>query len=168
MDLGILIIRGVVGLALAAHGSQKLFGWFDGPGLRGTSGVMDRLGFRPARLWAPLAALSEFGGGLLLAFGLLSPLGSIGIAAAMLVAGLGVHLSKGFWATKGGYEYNLVLLAGAVALAFTGPGRYSADAVLGIALPDWVGVAGAIALVIGVAAAFASRRTAPAPSTAKG
>ena len=76
----------------------------------------------------------------------------------MLVAGLGVHLSKGFWATKGGYEYNLVLLAGAVALAFTGPGRYSADAVLGIALPDWAGVAGAIATVIGVAAA--SRRPA--------
>ena len=86
----------------------------------------------------------------------------------MLVAGLGVHLSKGFWVTKGGYEYNLVLLASAIALAITGPGRYSADAVLGIALPDWVGVAGAIELVIGVAAAFASRRTAPAPNTAKG
>jgi putative oxidoreductase len=161
MDIGILILRGVVGLVLAAHGGQKLFGWFGGPGLKGTQAAMERLGFRPAGLWAPIAALSEFGGGLLLALGLLSPLGALAVIAAMVTAA-STHLPKGFWATKGGFEYNLVLIAAAIAAALVGPGRYSLDAVLGVALPEWVAVAGVIALVAGLAGAFVSRRVSAA------
>jgi putative oxidoreductase len=168
MDLGILIIRVVVGLALAAHGSQKLFGWFGGGGLEGTQGMMDHLGFRPARLWGSIAAVSEFGGGLLLAAGLLSPLGSLAIAAAMLTAVLAVHLPNGFWNSKGGFELPLVNLAAAAGVAVAGPGRYSVDALLGIALPEWVVVLGIIALVAGLAAAFASRRIKAAPPQAQG
>src|SRR2546423_12274188 len=111
MDLGLLILRLVVGAALAAHGSQKLFGWFGGGGLTGTAGFIEMLGFRPARFWALMAGLGEFGGGLLLVAGLLSPLGSLGGIAAMLVATITAHWSKGFWNSDGGYELPLTNIA---------------------------------------------------------
>jgi putative oxidoreductase len=77
-DLAALILRAVQGALLAGHGAQKLFGWFNGPGLQGTSGFMEMLGLRPGRPWAVLAGLSEFGGGVLTVLGLLNPLGPIG------------------------------------------------------------------------------------------
>ena len=90
-DAGILAVRAVGGALLAGHGAQKLFGVFGGPGLRGTAGFMEMLGLRPGHLWGTAAALSEFGGGTLLALGLLSPLGSIGALAAMTMATVKAH-----------------------------------------------------------------------------
>ncbi len=158
---GLLILRLVIGLTLAAHGAQKLFGWFGGPGMSKWTESVKRLRIRPARPWAWVAALSEFGGGLLLALGLLSPLGSLAIVGAMLVAIATVHLSKGFWVSKGGYEFNLAIIGSAVALALTGPGSYSLDNALGTHLPEPVTlIAGTIAVIIGVTATLASRKQA--------
>ncbi len=125
MAIGLLILRAVVGLTLAAHGAQKLFGWFGGYGLEGTGGFFEKLGFRPGRLHAFSAGLVESGAGLLLALGLLTPIAAAGLIAVMVVAVLGVHVKNGFFATKNGYEYNLLIAAAALSLAFTGPGRYS-------------------------------------------
>jgi putative oxidoreductase len=158
---GLLILRLVLGLTVAAHGAQKLFGWFGGPGMTNWTLSVQRLRIRPPRPWAWVAALSEFGGGLLLALGLLSPLGSLAIVGAMLVAIATVHLSKGFWVSKGGYEFNLAIIGGAVALALTGPGAYSLDNALGTHLPEPVTlIAGSIAVIIGVTATLASRKQA--------
>jgi putative oxidoreductase len=158
MDLGILILRVIVGLALAAHGSQKLFGWFGGGGLQGTTGFIKMLGFRPAGLWAALAGLGEFGGGLLLAAGLFNPLGPLGVIAAMATASVAAHLPKGFWNSKGGYELPLTNIAAAVAVAMMGPGRYSLDSALGIAIPQAVAALLVIVVVVGTGLGLLSRR----------
>lgn len=152
MELGLLIIRAVIGLTLAAHGAQKLFGWFGGPGLAGTGGFFESLGFRPGKLFATVSGLGEAGGGLALALGLLTPFAAAVIIGSMLVAIASVHLDKGFFVTGGGYEYNLILLAAAAALAFTGPGHLSLDAVAGLSLAGvkW----GLIALGLGVLGAL--------------
>jgi putative oxidoreductase len=158
MSLGLLILRIVIGLTLAAHGAQKLFGWWGGSGMAGWTQAVTKLRIRPPALWAWIAALSEFGGGLLLAFGLLSPLGSLAIAGAMLVAVATVHWANGFWNGKRGYEFNLALLASVAALALTGPGTYSLDQLIGIHLPEpAILILGVIALVIGVGGTLASR-----------
>jgi putative oxidoreductase len=163
--LGLLILRLVIGLTIAAHGAQKLFGWWGGPGMTGWTQTVGKLRIRPAQPWAWVAALSEFGGGLLLALGFLSPLGSLAIAGAMLVAIATVHLQRGFWAAKGGYEFNLALIAAVTALALTGPGAYSLDAELRIHLPEPISlIVGTIALIAGVAATLLSRS--PQPDTA--
>ncbi len=134
--LGLLILRVVIGLTVAAHGAQKLFGWWGGPGMTTWTGAMTRMRIRPAVPWAWISALAELLGGLALAVGLLSPLGSFGVIGSMLVAVALAHWSKGFWVGKGGYEFNLSLLAAALALALTGPGAYSLDSLLGIRLPE--------------------------------
>lgn len=158
MSLGLLILRVVIGLTLAAHGTQKLFGWWGGSGMTGWTQAVIKLRIRPAAPWAWIAALSEFGGGLLLALGLISPLGSLAIAGAMLVAIATVHWTNGFWNGKRGYEFNLALLASVTAVALTGPGSYSLDQALGIHLPEPLTlVVGTIALVVGVVAMLASR-----------
>jgi putative oxidoreductase len=160
--LGLLILRLGIGLILAAHGAQKLFGVWGGSGMTKWAQAVQRLRIRPAQPWAWVAALSEFGGGLLLALGLLSPLGSLAIAGAMLVAIATVHLAKGFWAAKGGFEFNLSLIVAAAALAFTGPGPYSLDNALGIHLPEPLSlIVGTIALIVGVSVTLLSRSPQP-------
>ena len=156
--LGLLILRLVIGLILAAHGAQKLFGWFGGPGMTGWTGAMNRMRIRPATPWAWMSALAEFLGGLGLALGLLFPLPSAAIAGSMLVAMIIVHLPKGFFVTKGGYEFNLAILASVAALGLTGPGAYSLDADLGIRFPEPISVIVVTVLVIaGVAVALLTR-----------
>jgi len=162
IDFGLLVLRVLVGLVLAAHGAQKLFGWFDGPGLKGFTGWMASMGLKPAQLWGLLGGLGEFGGGLLLALGLLSPLGSLGVMGAMAMAIALAHWSKGFWSTKGGYEFPLVLFVTSATLGLIGPGAYSLDALLGIALPTWLFWAGlvGIALVVGYGLSLTRQRAA--------
>jgi putative oxidoreductase len=147
MDIGILVIRVVIGLALAAHGAQKLFGVFGGPGLAATGGFFEALGFRPGRAFAALAGLGELGGGLALALGLATPLAAAVVIATMLVAIVAVHLDKGFFVQNNGYEYPLVVGVAAAGLAFAGPGRLSVDALAGLAFAGttW----GLVALLLG-------------------
>jgi putative oxidoreductase len=131
MPYGILALRVVVGLIMAAHGAQKLFGWFGGAGLRGTASSFEQIRFRPGLMMALGAGLAEFGGGLLLAAGLFTPLAAVAIAVVMLNAIATAHWPNGFWNTKGGYEYNLVILTAATALAAIGPGRFALDSAIG-------------------------------------
>jgi len=160
--LGLLILRLVIGVILAAHGAQKLFGWFGGPGMTGWTGAMNRMRIRPATPWAWMSALAEFLGGIGLALGLLFPLPSAAIAGSMLVAMIMVHLPKGFFVTKGGYEFNVAILGAVVTLALTGPGAYSLDAALGIRFPEPISVIVVTVLVIaGVAVALLTRAPEP-------
>jgi len=131
MSYGILLIRVVVGLIIAGHGAQKLFGWWGGPGLRGVYGWLGSSRFRGG--WAPVLALvaSEFVGGLLLALGLFVPFAAVAVVAVMFVAIATTHWRNGFWNGAGGYEFNLLILAVATALAATGGGRFSLDTALG-------------------------------------
>ena len=162
MEIGLFLLRLAVGLTLAAHGAQKLFGWFGGYGLDGVGGFLESLGFVPGRRHALLAGLTETGGGLLLALGLFTPVAAAVAFSVMVVATVTVHLGKGFFATNGGYEYNLVLGLAALSLAFTGAGALSLDAALHLPLagPVWGVVALAIG-VIGSALQLATRRRQP-------
>jgi putative oxidoreductase len=148
MDAALLILRVTVGVLVAGHGAQKIFGWFGGSGLGQFSGWLGSMGYRPPRLWGWLGALGEFGGGVLFALGFLSPLGSLGIAASMLTAIAVAHWPK-VWNTEHGFEHPLTNLAVALAVGMTGPGAYSLDAVLGTALPSSAGVVGVIVVLVG-------------------
>src|SRR6185436_17874047 len=97
MDAGLLIARLIVGLGLAAHGAQKLFGWFGGHGLAGTGGFFESMGFRPGKLFALMSGLAEFGGGLLFALGFFTPLIAAVIISNFIVAIVSAHLAKGFF-----------------------------------------------------------------------
>jgi putative oxidoreductase len=166
MDAGLLLARMVFGLLMAAHGTQKLFGWFGGYGLAGTAGFFESLGFRPGRFFAAAAAGAELAAGLLVALGLLGPLGPALIVSVMIVAMATVHWPHGLFAQNNGIEMPLLYSAAAAALALTGPGAYSLDAALGLSWPQ--GVAW-IALALGVLAGFANlaiRKTAPAQAPA--
>jgi len=130
VSYGLLLLRLVVGLLFAAHGAQKAFGWFGGPGMAGVTGFMASLGFRMPRLWAWQLMLAELAGGLALAVGFLTPLAALALAIDMLVAIALVKWPNGFFSQNNGYEFELVLLAVPVALIATGPGRYSIDRAL--------------------------------------
>jgi putative oxidoreductase len=127
MNIGLLLIRLVVGLTFAGHGAQKLFGWFGGYGPKGTGGFFEQIGIKPGVAMAVLAGLGELVGGLLFAAGLFTPVASALIVATMLVAIAKVHLKNGFWVTANGFEYNLVLIAIAIGVALIGPGAYAID-----------------------------------------
>jgi putative oxidoreductase len=131
MAFGILVLRVVLGLMMAAHGAQKLFGWWNGPGLKGVYGWLGSMRFRGGWLPVVLLVAAELGGGGLLALGLLTPFAAVAIVAAMTVAIALVHWQKGFFNTNGGYELNLLIAASAVALAALGGGRFSLDRALG-------------------------------------
>src|SRR5437773_5539020 len=133
IDLGLLALRRVLGAVFLGHGAQKAFGAFGGPGFDGATGFVGSLGFRPARFWAALAVGGELAAGLLFLLGLLTPLAGLLVLATMAVAIAKVHGPKGFFVQNGGYEYNLVLIIAALAVAVMGPGRVSLDFVLGLA-----------------------------------
>ena len=149
MDVGLVIIRAVSGVVLAAHGAQKLLGWFGGHGVSGTAAYFHTLGIRPGSLMAGMAGVAELGGGLALGLGLLTPFAAALVLATMLVAIGSAHAGKGLFAANGGYELPLVVASVAAGLAFAGPGSLSIDHVLGLDLagPKWgaVGVALAVA-----------------------
>jgi len=136
VNVGLLILRVVVGLLFAGHGAQKLFGWFGGRGMAGHTGILERLGMSPAPVWAWINALAEFLGGLGLLFGLLTPLAAVALLGSMIVAIAKVHWSKGVWNTNGGFEYPVTLAAVAFVVGLTGPGFYSLDRILGVRLPE--------------------------------
>ncbi|MGW1724604.1 DoxX family protein [Streptomyces sp. NPDC002306] len=125
-DLGLLLLRLGTGGVLAAHGTQKLFGWFGGHGLEGTGQYMESVGFVPGKLSATASGLAETCGGTLLALGLATP--AAGAAAAGAMAGASsVHVPNGFFAQGGGFEYPATLGLCATSLAVAGPGRISLD-----------------------------------------
>jgi len=132
LGAGLLIGRLVLGFLMAAHGAQKLLGWFDGHGIVATSGFFDTMGFRPGRLFATLASVTEIASGLLVALGFLGPIGPALMLAVMIVAAVSVHWQNGLFAAANGIEVPLLYGAGAAALALTGFGAYSLDAVLGL------------------------------------
>jgi putative oxidoreductase len=145
-----LIVRLAQGTLMAGHGAQKLFGSFGGPGLEGTSGFMEMLGLKPGRPWATLAGLSEFGGGVLTALGLLNPLGPLGVIGAMAMATTKAHWGKPIWVTEGGAELPVLNLAISTALMIREPDKYSLDRVLGIRLPTWLGPLGLAGILLTV------------------
>jgi len=168
MSIALLILRLVVGLTLVGHGTQKLFGWFAGPGLARLMQGFERQGFKPVWLWVSFVILGEVGGGLSVALGFLTPLGAAGIFGAMFMATFKSHWKNGFWLNKGGYEYSLMLLVVSIALGLIGPGSYSLDALFGINLPQALlfGVLAVAALLVDVTGILISRQSAAAPSRA--
>lgn len=130
INIGLLIIRLVIGVLFIGHGAQKLFGWFGGYGLKGTGGWFESIGMKPGVKMALFAGLAEFIGGILFALGLLTPLAGILIAGTMLMAIIKVHAPNGLWSTANGYEYNLTLLVVAIGIALIGPGQYALDTFL--------------------------------------
>lgn len=127
---GPLALRVPVGIIFAAHGAQKLFGWFGGYGLEGTGQFFASIGLNPGYLMALAAGAVEFFGGLALVLGLLVRPAAAGLSFAMLIAIFAVHIGKGFFVDKGGYEYALALFAASLSLLFSGGGRHAVDAVL--------------------------------------
>jgi putative oxidoreductase len=167
MDAGLAIARIVLGGLMAGHGAQKLFGWFGGYGLDAVSGMFDTLGFRPGRVFALAASGSELVSGLLIAAGLLGPIGPALMLSVMIVAAVSVHWHNGVFATTNGIEVPLLYATGAVALALTGFGAYSLDSALGLG-SWWTPAVTALALVLGVVGALGNLAIRRAPAAAAG
>jgi putative oxidoreductase len=165
MDDGLLIVRVVFGLMMAAHGAQKLFGWFGGYGLAATAGFFESVGFRPGRLMAFAAAFGEFASGLLVAVGALGPIGPALMLSVMIVAS-SMHWAKGLFVTSGGIEVPLLYAAVAAGLAFTGFGALSLDAAVGLS-SLWSGAIVGTAVAVGIAGAIVVLATRRAPVAAK-
>jgi putative oxidoreductase len=154
VDSGLLLGRLVFGLIMAAHGSQKLFGWFGGHGLDGTGAFFESLGWRPGRLFATAAATAEVGGGLLTALGLFGPVGPAIMVSVMVVA-MSVHWGNGLFAMSNGVEVPLLYAIASVMLALTGPGARSLDALLGLT-PLWTPAVTWTALAVGILGGLAN------------
>jgi putative oxidoreductase len=155
MDGGLFIVRFVFGALMAAHGSQKLFGWFGGYGLAGTGAFFEGLGFRPGPFFAAVAGLAETLGGLLLAVGLFEPVGAMAVIAVMIVAIGSVHWRHGLFATTNGVEVPLLYASAATALILIGPGAYSLDAIFGL-VSVWTPALKGLAIALGVVGGFAN------------
>jgi putative oxidoreductase len=162
VDLGLLLLRVLVGVPFSLHGMQKLFGWFGGGGLGGTGRWFASLGFGDGRMAAVLAGASEISGGLGLAAGLLTPLAAAALIGTMSTAAFVNNAEGGFWSVSKGWELNGYLIVVAWALATTGPGRWSLDAVLGLGgLSGFV--PGLLALVAGAGLGYARWATRTPP-----
>src|SRR4051812_12870417 len=133
LGVALLATRLVFGLLFAAHGTQKLFGWFRGPGLQATGEFLGQIGFNPGRIFAALAGATEMTGGLLIALGFLGPVGPALLLSVMVVAVASIHLRNGLLATSNGSELPLLYVTSAAVVAFAGPGPYALDAALGVA-----------------------------------
>jgi putative oxidoreductase len=155
LNLGLLVARLVIGLLMAAHGTQKLFGWFGGYGLNTTGEFFVQLGFQRGRAFATLASVTEVASGLLVALGFLGPVGPALMISVMLVAAISVHLKNGLFATKNGIEVPLLYATGAFGLALTGFGNYSLDALLGIRTAWTPGITWAV-LTVGIVGGIAN------------
>jgi putative oxidoreductase len=168
MKIARLVLRFVVGGFFFGHGTQKLFGWFGGNGLEATAQGFEQLGMLPGRRNAIAAGLAEAGGGAALVAGFATPLAGSALVATMLTAINRVHLKNGPWATNGGYEYNVVLIAAVIALVDMGPGELSADAALGIERggPEWTLASVAAGVTGAVGAHLAAKSQPPAPPAA--
>jgi putative oxidoreductase len=164
MGVGRLGARVLIGGLMVGHGTQKLFGWFGGPGRVGTEGMMESLELRPAKVHALAAGLSETVGGGLLALGLATPVASATLTGVMTTAIAKVHLANGPWAANGGWEYNAALIGAVTALAETGPGDLSLDHALGIERTGTPWALGSLAAGVGSAllTMAAGRRGTPA------
>jgi putative oxidoreductase len=163
---GLTLLRAIIGGLFMGHGLQKLVGWFEGHGLHATGQSFEAMGLRPGKAHATAAGISETTGGALIAAGLLTPLGASLLSGTMLTAIRKVHAANGVWVSKGGYEYNLVLLAGVFAITDLGPGRLSLDEALGIrrAGLGWA-IAQLLAGAAGSSAAVRIGEMQPAPSS---
>jgi putative oxidoreductase len=164
MNIAVLLIRLTVGGILAAHGTQKLFGWFGGPGIAGTAEFLESLGFRPGRFHARLLGLAETLGGSLVAVGLITPVAAAAATGVMITAVATIHWTKGFFAQDGGYEYPLALAVIATAIGFAGAGKYSLDAALGWNLGGTKWGAAAAGLAILASAAVSASRGSRTPA----
>ncbi len=152
VDLGLMVLRAAIGLIVAAHGAQKAFGWWEGPGLAGWTEATASMGWHPARPWAVVSVVAELVGGLLLVAGLLTPLAAALVLAQTLVIILRVHLHNGFWNGKGGIEYPLTLWLGTAAIVLAGPGAVSLDHALGLSFGP-IGRVAALAVALAGASA---------------
>ena len=163
MNVARLVARTVIGGLFVGHGTQKLKGWFGGPGIEGTSGMMESLQMHPPRRHAVLAGATETAGGALLALGLATPLASSALIGTMITAIRKVHLPKGPWVAEGGYEYNLVLIAALLALAEEGPGDVSLDNAFGTEVTGlpWALAALGLGAAASTAAVQAGQKAAP-------
>ena len=163
-DLALLMLGLTVGLTFAAHGAQKAFGWWGGPGLGGWQAAMDHMGFRPARLFAVVSMLAELAGGLGLAVGFLTPVAAAILVAQSTVIILHVHLPKGFWSAKGGFEFALQLGVGALVLGLLGRGATSVDGALGLAFSSTARIELLLAGLLAGLASIAISRLASSPA----
>jgi putative oxidoreductase len=161
MDIGILVIRVFFGLAIAAHGAQKLSTWFGGHGIKGAGGLFEMIGFRPGAAFATAAGLSEMCGGLLLTLGLFAPFGAAAVLSAMLVAMVSVHLKNGFFAAGNGIELPFLYATAAFGIAFTGAGAISVDRLLGLSFlsEPYVVTALLVLAVIGASVTLSMRHS---------
>ena len=165
LGAGLLLVRLVVGFLMAAHGSQKLLGWFGGHGIAGTGMFLESIGFRPGALFARVAATTELVSGLLVALGFLGPVGPALMLSVMIVAAVSVHLKNGLLSTSNGIEVPLFYGAVATGLALIGFGSYSLDALLGLQSlysPAWALVALTIGAIGGIGNLLARRPVAAA------
>lgn len=165
MKLGTTFLRGVIGGLFVGHGTQKLFGWFGGHGPEGTGKFFESLGLRPGRRHAVAAGAAEAGGGALITLGLFTPAAAAALIGTMSTAIRKVHFKNGPWATDGGYEYNVVLIAALLALADIGPGEFSLDHALGTEVKGPLVALLALAGGIGGAALATRQREAPTAET---
>lgn len=165
MDLGLLIVRSVVGLIMVYHGTEKLFGWWGADGLSGAARFFASQGYRPPRLMAAVAGSTETAGGLLLAAGLLTPLATLMLIGTFVNIAL-LHLPNGLSRRNNGFEYELVLLAATCGVAVAGPGAAAVDNWLGTSWPGAApgGVVIGVGVLSGLAVSATRSRPKPAPA----